>query len=404
MACVVLLSVVAVPSAAADQLKDRRSHVKQQIDRATSQLAHSSARARQATRRLSAARSQLRQARETLDSVSQDLKSARERDERLAGELRRAEGRLAAARDDFRRGQVAVRAKREDVVNTIVGVVQNGDPAMTAMAGMLEADGVTDLIQVEEARDVLVGRTERDYDELVAAQILVGVRQRTVEAARDEAVVEREAAAAALLEVKALRTRARRASVAVKRRVRDQREARQHALRTRSKDARMLRQLRVEEKRIQQRIVGAARRAAKSPSAARVPRPDGSFLEPTAGYISSPFGYRRHPIYGYFSLHDGVDIAAPCGQAVYAPLDGRVMSSYYSDVYGNRLFVNLGFVGGRFLTVVYNHLARASVTPGSAVQRGQVVGVVGNTGWSTGCHLHFTVLARGRAIDPEQFF
>jgi murein DD-endopeptidase MepM/ murein hydrolase activator NlpD len=174
----------------------------------------------------------------------------------------------------------------------------------------------------------------------------------------------------------------------------------------------MLRQLKLEERKIKARIAAAARRAAaaarrtanKHPAAGSQSSGGAGFLRPSSGYISSPFGYRRHPIYGYYGLHDGVDIAAPCGTTVRAPLNGRVLSRYYSDVYGNRLFIGLGIVNGRYLTAVYNHLAQSSVARGSSVRRGQSVGMVGDTGWSTGCHLHFTVLAGGRAVDPEPFF
>ena len=107
-----------------------------------------------------------------------------------------------------------------------------------------------------------------------------------------------------------------------------------------------------------------------------------------------------HPIYRYWGLHDGTDFGAPCGSPLYAVADGTVMEAYYSPVYGQRLYVNLGMVEGQFLTAVYNHASDYGVAPGDKVQRGQVLGQVGSTGWSTGCHLHFTMLANGKPVDP----
>ena len=77
-----------------------------------------------------------------------------------------------------------------------------------------------------------------------------------------------------------------------------------------------------------------------------------------------------------------------------------MISKYYSSVYGNRLFVYVGTVNGNSLTIVYNHASGYGVGVGQRVARGQVLGYSGNTGWSTACHLHFTVLVNGQPVDP----
>jgi murein DD-endopeptidase MepM/ murein hydrolase activator NlpD len=73
-------------------------------------------------------------------------------------------------------------------------------------------------------------------------------------------------------------------------------------------------------------------------------------------------------------------------------------------VWRNRLYINLGMVNGKFITVIYNHLSRYNVGVGQTVDRGDVVGYVGTTGWSTGCHLHFTVMENGHPVDPMKYF
>ena len=150
-----------------------------------------------------------------------------------------------------------------------------------------------------------------------------------------------------------------------------------------------------------------AQQRARQAKARRVvaSRPSAGFLTPpVSGPVTSAFGYRNHPIYKYWGLHDGTDFGTACGQPLYAAADGNVMSAYSSSVYGKRLYLNLGLVDGRNLTVVYNHAASYTVGQGSRVQRGQVIGYVGSTGWSTGCHLHYSVLANGSPVDPENWF
>ena len=116
--------------------------------------------------------------------------------------------------------------------------------------------------------------------------------------------------------------------------------------------------------------------------------------------MTSPFGYRIHPIYHYWGLHDGTDFGVSCGEPMRAVAGGTVIARYWSDVYGNRLYLNLGQINGQNITAVYNHATSYRVSVGDHVNQGDVVGYVGSTGWSTGCHLHFTILVNGTAVDP----
>ncbi len=107
-----------------------------------------------------------------------------------------------------------------------------------------------------------------------------------------------------------------------------------------------------------------------------------------------------HPIYHYWGLHDGDDFGAACGTPIWAAGRGHILSEYFSSVWGNRLFLNLGLINGKNVTVIYNHLSAYRTSVGQAVSRGQVVGLIGTTGWSTGCHTHMTVMVNGVAVDP----
>lgn len=117
---------------------------------------------------------------------------------------------------------------------------------------------------------------------------------------------------------------------------------------------------------------------------------------PVAGRLSSAYGMRRHPITGVWKLHDGTDIAAPCGTPVITPSAGTVTRSYYHAAYGYRVFIE----HDTGLVTSYNHLPSLIVRTGQALPEGGQVGTVGNTGLSTGCHLHWMAWRDGRLIDP----
>ncbi len=122
------------------------------------------------------------------------------------------------------------------------------------------------------------------------------------------------------------------------------------------------------------------------------------------GGITSPFGRRFHPVLKIWKLHDGTDFGAGCGTAIRAPYDGRVSRAYYNAGYGNRLLVDHGSVDGHRVVTAFNHATRYVVGTGERVRRGQVVGFVGSTGYSTGCHLHLMLWLDGHLVDPMSWF
>ncbi len=128
------------------------------------------------------------------------------------------------------------------------------------------------------------------------------------------------------------------------------------------------------------------------------------FRAPVAGPVTSPFGMRLHPVLKVWRLHDGTDYGAPCGTPIRAPYAGRVTSTGPHPAYGNRLVLDHGRVDGIRVRTAYNHAAGYVVRPGSRVQAGQLLGYVGTTGRSTGCHLHLMVWLDGRLVDPLTWF
>lgn len=115
--------------------------------------------------------------------------------------------------------------------------------------------------------------------------------------------------------------------------------------------------------------------------------------------VTSPFGYRVHPIYGSVILHAGVDLAADTGDPIKAAGEGDVVTAGWLGGYGNAVIIDHG--GG--LATLYGHQSRILVGVGDHVKRGQVIGRVGCTGSCTGPHLHFEVRVNGNPVDPMPY-
>lgn len=125
----------------------------------------------------------------------------------------------------------------------------------------------------------------------------------------------------------------------------------------------------------------------------------GHYLTPAQGPITSPFGYRVHPIFGTMRFHTGVDIGAYYGSPVLASDSGVVIDSGWMGGYGNCIIVDHG--GG--YSTLYAHCSELYVSYGQSVARGQQIAAVGSTGNSTGPHLHFEVRINGEPVDPLGF-
>jgi murein DD-endopeptidase MepM/ murein hydrolase activator NlpD len=123
------------------------------------------------------------------------------------------------------------------------------------------------------------------------------------------------------------------------------------------------------------------------------------FIMPTDARVGSRFGLRVHPIFGTTRMHTGVDMGAPTGQAVWASKEGRVIFAGVKGGYGNTVIVQHE---GNVATL-YAHLSALRTSDGDFVDTGEVIGLIGSTGWSTGPHLHFETRVNGEPKDPLLF-
>jgi murein DD-endopeptidase MepM/ murein hydrolase activator NlpD len=126
----------------------------------------------------------------------------------------------------------------------------------------------------------------------------------------------------------------------------------------------------------------------------------GSLVRPVPGGISSAFGPRIHPIYGYSLMHSGVDMNGDMGQKIVAAAAGTVFFAGVKGGYGNSIMIDHG--GG--MVTLYAHQSKFAVSNGQKVNTGQVIGYVGTSGVSTGPHLHFEVRINGNPVNPVKYF
>lgn len=108
------------------------------------------------------------------------------------------------------------------------------------------------------------------------------------------------------------------------------------------------------------------------------------------------FGMRFHPIFHEWRMHTGIDIGAPTGANILASNSGTVLITAYTTGYGNKIVIDHG---GGYVTL-YAHCSKILVSEGQHVDQGDVIGLIGSTGWATGPHLHFEIMFEGERINP----
>lgn len=126
----------------------------------------------------------------------------------------------------------------------------------------------------------------------------------------------------------------------------------------------------------------------------------GVFQNPlNRGRVTSRYGNRIHPVYGYSKFHSGIDIAAPYGSKIHAADGGQVIFSGWKSGYGYCVIID----HGANMTSLYAHMSSISVSRGEKIYKDQTIGRVGSTGTSTGNHVHFEIRKLGQAVNPSQY-
>lgn len=468
---------LAVPTASADDLSDKKAHISQQLAATRQQLNESAHELSKAAAAVELSQQKLSDAQAELARTKGNLAKAQRRDQAMAAKLDQAQAALTKAKAAVAKGQKAVDAEQQQVGD----VVRNQYQQKTNLVGiaiLADNSSTADLSTRLQWSTTMFDTTQATMDRLQTLQRKLQAER--VAQANIEAQIARDRAAAAanLTTRQDLQRQAAVQHASVATLVRQNTEARQAAEGEVNADKKRYGELQSERTSVEQRIAAriaaqqaaAARQAAadrkaaaeerareraaaaqrraaaaqsrsrahsqshssrksssshksrsvRSPSstrwsghAARTPHKkkhrgsapgsysSGSgFAMPVSGPITSQYGRRFHPVLHYWKLHDGTDFGVGCGTPMRAPHSGTVSERYFNAGYGNRLMIDHGSVNGKYVTTGYNHAIRYVVSVGQHVSKGQLIGYVGTTGYSTGCHLHLMTWVNGSMVNP----
>jgi murein DD-endopeptidase MepM/ murein hydrolase activator NlpD len=421
-------------TATAPDPRARKRQVEAGITEARADLAETDAALARAYDALQATNARIPGARETVDRAAaaaaaadrahdaavQALAVARADEAKAQDELTTTSRSLTESRE--RVAQFAAQMYQEQGLSSLNAAVSSGSPqefadrvALVGTVMDVQSRSLTRLATARASQTALEDHLSAVRADAAAASERARAALARAAAARDTAA-EAKAALDRLAATQSAQAKALDVEAAAERRRLDSLQAESDrlsaVLRARAAAAKRAAAERAAARRAaeQQAAAAAARAAGQRPSrppvgprrvvADVVSRSGGVLSAPTGGRISGEFGMRFHPILRYSRLHGGRDYAAPCGTPVRAAADGVVVSAGSGGGFGNRIVLEHGEHRGVVLSSSYNHLSRFAVR-GGRVSRGQVIGAIGTTGLSTGCHLHFEVYEDGARVDPR---
>jgi murein DD-endopeptidase MepM/ murein hydrolase activator NlpD len=392
LAAVVLMLLMSIPAAspvaATDDPEQKLAEIQSQISDLNSKIKEQKGQRTElqqelatAQDRLEAVAAELTEAESKVQEVEAVISSTEDHLAKVQSELNDLELQLADT-------QVNIHSTHDQIVNRAVEMYMGGVPDLgTLVFGVADMTSAT--LGVNYAQEV-VASSELLMNDLETLQAL--------EARQKEAVEERKAAvSASLVELGTKRDEleADRVQVDIRRQEAQAEMDRQQGLLDKvNEDIRFVEgELTALERDSQQLEVEIAERQRASGE-----RPS-TVAWPVEGPITSPFGWRIHPIFGTKKLHTGIDIGVSYGTPIHAAASGIVILAQKYGGYGNATVIDHG--GG--LSTLYGHQSKIAVKVGQEVTVGQVIGYVGCTGYCTGPHLHFETRENGAPVDPMKY-
>lgn len=381
--------------------ENRKQNVDSAVDRLRAQLVESSAAFTAAALHVQEVEAHLAVAQQEAFLTRAQLELAQAKDAAAAAELaaaeraeQKAERELEAVLDSIEQheqlvGRFARSAYRRGAVNQLDVAFETESPAELAKR-------LSMVRTVMDSENSMLDGLASDRAELTGAQA-------KLEAMRVETARVREDAHRYLEATAVLEAQARETETQVMLRLEEKRQALAAAESAKIEDEQQYAAMQAESARLEGELAALATQARSAKQRYVAPPAGGSGLLaiPVEGRVSSPYGMRRHPISGAMKMHNGTDIAAPCGTPIRAAEAGVVISAGAAGGYGNSTVINHGVIAGRGVATSYNHQSGIGVGAGEYVGRGQVIGWVGTTGYSTGCHLHFIVYVDGSHTNAQ---
>ncbi len=381
------------PTASADNLGDAREKVRKALVQTKKAIANDRAAVNKAATSLESSQARLAKAKSELAHVQKKLAAARAADAAIAADLKVAEAALEAATVAAAKAEADV-AEQEALVGIVVRSAYQQHTSLMGLTVILGSSTSSELAQRVQWSTTIFDSSTAQLDRLQTLRTQLDKAMAARAAAESELAKRRAVTAAHVAQVKKLSAEAAARQAEVAKLV-----AANAKLKADAQDE-------LEQTKAQYRALEKqeAKIAAKLRKAGYNITNRNGFIKPVNASAGSPFGLRYHPILHYWRMHWGTDFGAQCGAPIRAMANGRVVSAGWTSYgFGNYTIISYGRMYGANLASGYAHQSKVVVRAGQKVKQGQVVGYVGTTGLSTGCHLHLQIYRNGVRVNPMRY-
>jgi murein DD-endopeptidase MepM/ murein hydrolase activator NlpD len=388
VAAAALLAGLLAP-ASADDLIDKADELEDKIEATEDALDGASDRLQRAVADLQQAEAQLPGARAAYDQAKGRLSGARERLALIRQKLRQLRAEQQKVEDEIVAAQRRITRSETLIARIVRYQYQTGGYAELQV--VLDADSPTDFVQRVMATQSVTETQAEVIDQLNADKAVLAAREQQMEVTEQAIEATETEAEEQVSKLQDFFTEAREAKAAVKSLISQRASALRIAEEEQAAEEQRLADLEAAREALQAQIAQSASTGTAT----------GKLIWPMPGYSAGGgVGWRVHPVYGYKSCHTGVDISAPSGTQIIAARGGTVIWTKSGGPYGNNTLID----HGNGLATFYAHQTSFAVSGGERVRKGEVIGYVGSTGYSTGPHLHFEVHINGVPHDPMGWF
>jgi len=413
----VLLSVALLgiaPLAHADGLDDQKKDKQDQIAQTKTNIAKNQDAVDKAAAAVATSKNQLATAQADLAAKQQIVQAAKAQDQALAADLAVAQQVLADRQAELVTAQAAVvqgeanLAAQRDTIGLIAQETAQQNTTLLSLSMLLSGDFDTAKINNQaQWATTLFTASESAMEQLRSLQTQLVLAQTAAQQAQDAAAAaeadvqaKKDASAAHLAVTQQAQADAASAAQNVASKVAANQKAQADAQAALDQEEANLKQEQADLADIEAKIQAEIEAQKNQGTPDQQPPSSGTFFQrPVNGPVTSAYGWRIHPITGSRQFHSGVDFGVACGTPILAAADGVISQASWYGGYGNYTGINLGQIGGDYWSVGYGHQSKILVSVGQHVSRGQVIGLVGTTGMSTGCHLHFNVFKNGSTVN-----
>lgn len=347
----------------------------------------------------------LARAQEALALTEQKLEAARARDVKLAHALVEAQAALDRATDAAERAQAEV-SQQQAVIADAVRTAYQQQTNVDSWGVYFDAESPGQLASRLQWTDTIFDASSAEMTRLITLQAALDEAQGTQAAAAAKVADQKRQSAGVVAEIAKLAAEATSRRTKVAKLVVANQAALEDAQGELEADQAAYEELQRQEAEITAKIKAqiAKDKESKAGQSKSAESTSNGFVYPVKASPGSPFGLRFHPILHYWRMHWGQDFGADCGAPLYAMADGRVTAAgWQSSGFGNYTIISYGQINGDYVSSGYAHQSKIVVRSGQSVQQGQVVGYVGTTGLSTGCHLHLQVYRDGVRVNPMKY-